>query len=124
MSDFITLCGRRIPAADADFNLVAYLEENNIPVTDIQKKPLSTAKVYVAFCLGSDPDYAGKLINDHIIDGGEITDIMNMISKKVEESGFFRALQARTTENIEQSESEESEKVTKMTRRKTSDPQD
>lgn len=121
MSDFIKLNGRRIPAANADFNFVAYLEENNIPLTDIQKKPLSTAKVYVAYCLGADTDYAGQLINDHIIGGGDIADVMDMITKKVDESDFFRALQERTAESVDQGESET--KVTKMTRKKTSDPQ-
>ena len=126
MAEFFTIDGNRIKAAEADFNFVAFLEENNVPVMDIQKKPLSTAKLYVAYCLGADPEIAGNLINNHIIGGGDITDLMNMIAKKVDESGFFRALQERATENLESSEneSEATEKVTKMPRKKTSDPQD
>ena len=123
MSDFITLNGRRIPAADADFNFIVALEENNVPITEIQRKPLSTAKAYVAYSAGIDPENAGRLINEHVVNGGDMTDIMEMIGKKVEESGFFRALQERTTENLETSEGSE-EKVTKMPRKRTSDPQD
>lgn len=117
MSDFIHLNGRSIKAADVDFNFVAMLGENNINLSEIGRKPIPSIRVYVAHCTGLDVDTAGEIINQHIINGGNLADLMSVFSKKCDESDFFRAISTPEETNIIESETVESEKVTKITKR-------
>lgn len=119
--DFITLNNKRIRAAECDFNFVAMLSENGIELNQISKKMIPTVRVYVAHCMGVDVETAGDYINQHIISGGTLEQIMETLSKKFEDSGFFRAISESKTENIEESEIKEVEstKVTPMKKSKT-----
>lgn len=121
--DFITLNGRKIRAAECDFNFVAMLSENGIELNQISKKMIPTVRVYVAHCMGVDVETAGDYINQHIISGGTLEQIMETLSKKFEDSGFFRAISESKTENIEESEIKEVEstKVTPMKKSKTTE---
>lgn len=124
MADFINLNGRRIKAADVNFNFVALLGENNIALNEIGRKPIPSIRVYIAHCTGLDVDTAGEMINQHVIAGGNLNEIMTVFSKKCDESDFFRAISAKEEENlIESAEAVEveSEKVTKISKKKTTE---
>ena len=117
MADFIKLNGRAIKAADVDFNFVALLGENNINLNEIGRKQLPTIRVYVAHCTGLDIDTAGDMINQHILNGGNIADLMSVFGKKCDESDFFLAISTPEETDIIESEAIESEKVTKITKK-------
>lgn len=121
--DFITLNGRKIRAAECDFNFVAMLSENGIELNQLSKKMIPTVRVYVAHCMGVDVEMAGEYINQHVIGGGNLEQIMEVLSKKFEDSGFFRAISESKTENLEQGEVKEVEstKVTPMKKSKTTE---
>lgn len=121
--DFITLNGRKIRAAECDFNFVAMLSENGIELNQLSKKMIPTVRVYVAHCMGVDVEMAGEYINQHVINGGNLEGIMEVLSKKFEDSGFFRAISESKTENLEASEVKEVEstKVTPMRKSKTTE---
>lgn len=121
--DFITLNGRKIRAAECDFNFVAMLSENGIELNQLSKKMIPTVRVYVAHCMGVDVEMAGEYINQHVIGGGNLEQIMETLSKKFEESGFFRAISESKTENLEPGEVKEVEstKVTPMKKSKTTE---
>ena len=121
--DFITLNNKRIRAAECDFNFVAMLSENGIELNQISKKMIPTVRVYVAHCMGVDVETAGDYINQHIISGGTLEQIMETLSKKFEDSGFFRAISESKTENLEPGEVKEVEstKVTPMKKSKTTE---
>ena len=124
MSDFIKLNGRAIRAAEVDFNYVSMLGENNISLNEIGRKQLPALRVYVAHCTGLDVETAGELINQHIINGGDIVDVMATFGKKCDESAFFRAISSKTEENLIESnevKEVESEKVTKIRKSKTTE---
>ena len=124
MSDFIKLNGRAIRAAEVDFNYVSMLGENNIGINEIGRKQLPALRVYVAHCTGLDVETAGELINQHIINGGDIVDVMTTFGKKCDESAFFRAISSKTEENLIESneiKEVESEKVTKIRKSKTTE---
>ncbi len=99
------------------------LSENGIELNQISKKMIPTVRVYVAHCMGVDVETAGDYINQHIISGGTLEQIMETLSKKFEDSGFFRAISESKTENIEESEIKEVEstKVTPMKKSKTTE---
>ena len=121
--DFITLNGRKIRAAECDFNFVAMLSENGIELNQLSKKMIPTVRVYVAHCMGVDVEMAGEYINQHVIGGGNLEQIMETLSKKFEESGFFRAISESKTENLKPGEVKEVEstKVTPMKKSKTTE---
>ena len=50
MSRFFTINGRRYVAKPFDYNMVCDLEDNGVSLTDISKKPMSLARVYLAIC--------------------------------------------------------------------------
>lgn len=121
MADFIKIDGRSVRAADVDFNFVAMLAENGIQLNEMGKKMIPTIRCYVAHCMNMDVEIAGDMLQNHIVNGGNLADIMQVFSKKCEESDFFRSLGQVSEQSLEQSEIQEieSEKVTKMSRKKT-----
>lgn len=104
-----TINGRVVRAREIDFNFLCELGENDIDITEIDKKVLPAVRVYVAYCMGVGTGIAGEEINKHVVNGGDLGDIVNFFTEKANESGFFRALSK---------ESENSEKTTKRTTKK------
>lgn len=94
-----------------DFNLVCDLEEQGISMEQIGDKPMSLIRTYVAFCGDFDKERAGKEIEAHVIDGGSLDEVSQVLSKEIEESGFFRALQKKSeTEGEDSAQSPKSKK--------------
>ena len=91
-----TVNGKKVKAREADFNFLCDLGENGIEMSDIGKKPLNAIRQYVAFCMGVSAEVAGSELNAHIINGGNFEEIVNVFREKMEESGFFRALNQTT----------------------------
>lgn len=88
----ITINNRVYKAKELDFNFLCELGENGINIEDIDKKILPTIRLYAAYCMGVDAEVAGTEINLHIINGGQIEDIVNVFTEKADDSDFFRAL--------------------------------
>ena len=91
-----TVNGRKVKAREADFNFLCDLGENGIEMSDIGKKPLNAIRQDVAFCMGGSADVAGSEINQHVLNGGDFEEILNVFREKMEESDFFRALNQTT----------------------------
>ncbi len=102
MENFI-INGKKHQAKELDFNFVCLLGENGIELQDISKKILPTIRVYAAYCMDADMDYAGNEINEHIIKGGTINDLVDVFSAKADDSDFFRAL-GKTTNQTDSAE--------------------
>ena len=92
-----TVNGRTVKAREADFNFLCDLGENGIDMGDIGSKPLNAIRQYVAFCMGVSAEVAGNEINQHVINGGNFEEILNVFREKMEDSGFFRAFNQTTT---------------------------
>lgn len=95
MKTFI-LNGKSYAVKDIDFNMICDLEEQGISLEEIEKKPMSMIRTYVAFCMGANSDVAGKEIENHLINGGNMNDIANVMGEAMKNSGFFQALNKRT----------------------------
>ena len=87
-----TVNGRTYKAREADFNFLCDLGENGINMDDITNKPLNAIRQYVAFCMGVSAEVAGNEINQHVINGGDFNEIVNVFREKMEDADFFRAL--------------------------------
>lgn len=101
--------GKLYKAKDFNFNLLCDLEEQGLSLEDVDKKPMSLVRAYFMFCAGLSKDKAGLEIESHVENGGDFTDIVNIISEQMQDSGFFRSL-SKTTEEEEEETSTESQK--------------
>lgn len=112
--------GREYKTRSFGFNEVCELEEvYGIGLEEFQKKPMPFLRAYIAMSTGLPKEVAGNEIEQHLIKGGKLEDMLSAIAKELEESGFFRALaQMQTTEITEASSEEISETTTKKTTRK------
>lgn len=90
--------GKSYPARELDFNFICDLAENGIGIDELAKKIIPAVRVYAAFCMGTTTDIAGEELNQHVINGGKLNDLVDMFSKKAESSDFFQALGKNTEE--------------------------
>ena len=94
----ITINGRKYQAKEIDFNFICKLELEGVEFTKMGKSYMTLAKVYAAYCMDVDSDIAGNEIQEHLINNGNINDIMEVISVKLDESDFFRAVSKNSEE--------------------------
>ena len=90
--------GKIYKAKDFNFNLLCDLEEQGLSLDDVEKKPMSLVRTYFMFCAGLSKENAGLEIEQHVEKGGEFTDIVEIISQQMQDSGFFRSLNKRAEE--------------------------
>ena len=90
--------GKIYKAKDFNFNLLCDLEEQGLSLDEVEKKPMSLVRTYFMFCAGLSKENAGLEIEQHVEKGGEFTDIVEIISQQMQDSGFFRSLNKRAEE--------------------------
>lgn len=102
MKTYFTINNRRYEARDFDYNLICDLSEMGVNVLDMsemRKAPMNIIRSYVALCMDAEKDVAGDEIQKHIVGGGGIDEVLNVITKMMEESDFFQALTKEETKN-------------------------
>ncbi len=95
-----TINEKEYKARPFDFELVCDLEDMGIEISEIGQKQLSFIRAYFGICAGLSKKEAGKQIEAHIANGGDFTELSNIISKEVEKSDFFHSLQKKTQTEI------------------------
>jgi hypothetical protein len=93
-----TVNGTVYTAKPFDFNMIADLEDCGVSMEKMQDKPMSMVRAYFSLCSNKSREKAGKEIEEHIIGGGKFDEIIQAMSKEMEESGFFLALSKNKTE--------------------------
>lgn len=83
--------GKEYRLPKLSFNTMCRLEEMGVSLTELNKMPMATIRAFTALAVGS-PEKAGEELEQHLISGGELTDILDEIKTAVNESGFFQAL--------------------------------
>lgn len=91
MKTFI-LNGKTYMPKSFGFNFMCSLEEKNLPLDEIEKNPMRIIRLYISYCIGKDEIAAGEEIEAHVENGGDLSEIADILSNAMEESGFFRAL--------------------------------
>ena len=105
--------GKSYKAKEFDFNLLCDLEEQGLSLEDIDRKPMSLIRTYLAFCGNITKEQAGIEIEKHLENGGKFDDVVKAMSDQMQDSGFFRALSQERgkTEEVETStENQQSKK--------------
>lgn len=87
-----TINGKKYKSAEVDFNFICDLEDMGISIKDLRSKPLAVARAYFALCANADKDVAGAEIQKHMIDGGSLEELYEVLGIEIENSDFFRAL--------------------------------
>lgn len=90
--------GKTYKSKEFDFNMMCELEDMGFSIAEFAKKPTVGIRAYMAVCMDGTLEDAGKEIEEHIVNGGALTPIINAMSSEMEKSDFFRALTKRTTE--------------------------
>lgn len=105
MKKTFNLNGIDVVAKEVDFNLVCDLDELGVSLESIGTKPMNALRGYVAVCIGGSLADAGMLLQEHMVNGGTIEEVLNVFVAKMEESDFFR--------QISKMENKETPKTTK-----------
>lgn len=105
------LNGKVYQAKEIDFNMICDLEERGISLEQIEDKPMSMIRHYIALCIGANKEVAGKEIESHLINGGDLSDIASVMNGAMEDSGFFQALNKGTQKKTTTSKSKKTEKI-------------
>ena len=93
-----TLNGVIYKAVPFDFNMMCELEDAGLSLAEVAKKPMLMARLYVSKCINGTVDEAGELINQHVIGGGNLAEILEIVGSEITESDFFRALTEKSEE--------------------------
>lgn len=77
---------------EIDFNTMCELEDTGVSITEISKKPFSVIRGFLAVTLGVDSVKMGQELTAHIEKGGSLDALASEVTKIIEKSGFFKAL--------------------------------
>lgn len=88
----IIVNGKEYVAKEFTFNLVCDLEDMGYDLEKMGAKPMTITRAYFALCAGITEEVAGREIEAHIVSGGDISVISNVMHEQMENSDFFRSL--------------------------------
>ncbi|MDR0287862.1 MAG: hypothetical protein LBI03_09215 [Clostridiales bacterium] len=86
----MTVNGKAYKFPELTFNSMCELEDMGISLTDLEQKPMTVIRGFLALAMG-DIETVGKELESHIANGGNFEEILSEITKAVQNSGFFRA---------------------------------
>ena len=93
------------------YNTLCDLEDMGISLENMTKKPMSAVRAYFALHLNNDQELAGQEIEKHMVAGGTLDSLIEVMNVEMEESDFFRALEKTeektTAENPKEEENTE-----------------
>lgn len=99
-----TINGKEYEGAKYNFNTSCLFEELGVNIADIGKKPMGLMRAYLAISSGMDVEEAGNEIEQHLINGGNLVDIQNVLGEEMNNSGFFKSLLEKVTTTEETQE--------------------
>ena len=92
---FVEINGRRYRFPELDFNAVCDLQDAGIDPLNpksIARKPIYAGRSILAWVMNDELEVAGNEIQQHILNGGNLTDLFECFTKAMEESGFIKSL--------------------------------
>lgn len=93
-----TLNGKEYKDIQLTYNEVCKLDEKGIDISKIDINNASTFYLFrvlraiIAISFGGNDEIAGNEIEAHIVNGGKIEDLVEVLNKALANSGFFQAL--------------------------------
>ena len=85
--------GQEFESVELDFNFFCDIEDKfGISKEKFLMDEMRAIRVYLAMCADITLKEAGKLIEEHIMGGNDLTEIGNALSEEIENSGFIKWL--------------------------------
>lgn len=99
----ITINGKTYVAKEFSYNTLCDLQEMGCDITQAKSAPMALVRAYVSICMGVDKDTAGAEIEEHMINGGDLGTVTEVLLNKIENSDFFRRLSENQEKETEKS---------------------
>ena len=109
-----TINGNEYEGAKFDFNTYCSFEEMNVDVSKMADKPILAIRAYLAISTGMSLAAAGNEIENHVVNGGDLSGIMDALVKEMSASDFFTALTGRKKSETRGRVSKKSETITEV----------
>lgn len=103
-----TINGNRYESKPFDFNMVCDMEDLGFELEKIGERPRTAARAYFACCVNGNKYFAGKELEKHLISGGSMDELIDVMNHEMDTSDFFRYL--TETEEKENTENPEEKK--------------
>ncbi len=100
-----TINEKQYKAREFNFNLMCDLEDMGVSISDMTSKPMAVVRAYFSLCSGMSKEFAGKEMENHLINGGSFDVVINAMNEEMEKSDFFRALNKTEEEENGKSQS-------------------
>lgn len=84
--------GKKYEMPELSFDAICELENMGVQLGDMENKPISTIRGFIALAMNCDAQKAGEELQEHLLNGGNINEVLKEVQKAVEKSGFFLAL--------------------------------
>ncbi len=102
MANTVQINGNTFTVPEMDFNGICELAELGIDImniTSLRKNTIVATRSIVAWIAQVDIETAGDMIQQHIINGGSLEEIINVFAQALETSNFLNALKGRAEES-------------------------
>ena len=89
----VTINGNEYTIPKVDFEAICTLEENGVYLLNMERKNPKLATMIrglVAWIEGISNEEASQEIQEHLMNGGDLADIMSAVTQAVQSSGFFK----------------------------------
>lgn len=97
----IIVNGKEYVAKEFTFNLVCDLEEMGYDMETMGSKPMSMIRAYFSLCAGVTEEVAGRELENHIVGGGNFSELSEAMQEQLEKSDFFRNIMQTEKENTQ-----------------------
>lgn len=93
----LLLNDKKLTVSEFSFNTMIELEDRGVSLTDLTEKPFKFIRALISLSMDCSTDEAGELLEAHIVNGGNLEDIIKVVAESIEQSGFINALQRTQT---------------------------
>jgi hypothetical protein len=91
MNSYVTINGKKYEVPQMDFNTVVELEENGVSLLAMNEdnpKIATMLRAFVAWIMNTSAKKAGQEIQKHLMNGGNLVDLITVLTEALESSGF------------------------------------
>lgn len=107
MINRFTVNGKTYVARPFNFFMVTRLSKLGIPIQKMGDMGEALINAYFAICADVDEEESARLIEKHIINGGDLDDITDAMAKEMNDSDFFRELANRGNKGTKENPTED-----------------
>ena len=101
-----TINGKEYNGAKFDYNTYCTLSEMGIPVDKLLTDPFVGVRGYLAVSGDMTVLEAGKELEEHIINDGDLSEISKVFAEEINTSGFFQKLLSKASNMVTETKPE------------------